>query len=838
MAASPPSPPPSQEGDHPFSDASIVFAVDRSGSTLGRPLQCELSFIAKVSRLLSTSSRFNVKVVPWDSTVDGVLPLEGVRTIRAGSGTNPAAILTNSTARAAIASSSLWFLMTDGLVSPRKQEMFARLVPQTGVHGVACIPVLFGSTSRPVSQCNISVGVSLFSLCPNSAFLYCDTSTEQVIVMQTKGIFNTLLNGAENPVIDNDATPWHSFPRLEILDLADILLPAPKKLTSDQVALQDGLVVNFEDLLANRLSPQQTDKIFSNEDNLNTITMSAQTRGAQTNRQYQNWVQVQQIHVRDPLSRPRLDRDQRARLVVAELTRLMNDGEVLPPDLQRRLRRAHIANMEDFLRSCHQELQMSRVRGRKISQHYKKSEGPIYSARALTSGDKIPVRGAVVDPVETSQTPVETSRSPVASVTAAAAAGIAGASALPGEERWKTLESLPLDPSLRNLLYTPGFRCVGGSFQGDCSICGITDATLAWLFRGPAVPGASVNMDFPLAVGALAEVAGMLSSTLCCEPCSTYYVATGRPIRNETMIAALPMVRYEENASAYDLTLQTLLPGPHLAKIQAFLSILLTRSKQLENNEDVALFKRAVKWTRAELLPSLRLGSSSLSLKVAFDKLADPDSPILGVPLPAFPVLLQAAELDGIPLEARRAAAFRRYLFLLTESTTALLGRAVAENRVGETKQALSRYLWVDDEDSDMVVISQPSTPRYRWGSNTPLPDAPLPAAGELVNQHMPRTRVLNLPMPLLRGTPLLSEAEYALFEEGSPEMHFVGHGTGCATAAFLHVLMDVVEKHRYDTALDLFKLVVTRKQLTSVFASPQTISVDVVADLLKALHL
>ena len=97
--------------------------------------------------------------------------------------------------------------------------------------------------------------------------------------------------------------------------------------------------------------------------------------------------------------------------------------------------------------------------------------------------------------------------------------------------------------------------------------------------------------------------------------------------------------------------------------------------------------------------------------------------------------------------------------------------------------------------------------------------------------------RVLSLPMASLSGTPLLDEADYLLLQKAD-EFRFVANQAGCATAVFLHALMDVVEKHNYNSALDLFKLVMTRKELVPVFANPGAVSVDAVANMLKALRL
>lgn len=93
--------------EHPLAQATVAFAVDRSGSTHGRTLECEMSFIKRVSQLLAADRRSSVRVIPWDNRVDNVVGLQGLEQIIARGGTEPDVILHNPVAKGAILGSSL-----------------------------------------------------------------------------------------------------------------------------------------------------------------------------------------------------------------------------------------------------------------------------------------------------------------------------------------------------------------------------------------------------------------------------------------------------------------------------------------------------------------------------------------------------------------------------------------------------------------------------------------------------------------------------------------------------------------------------------------------------------
>jgi hypothetical protein len=121
------------------------------------------------------------------------------------------------------------------------------------------------------------VGVSVFAVVPNCLFLYYNISINEIMIMQCKGIFRSLLRVVGNPAIDGSTT-WTSFPRLSVKALSSLIIPPAKRLDKGEIALQDDLVIKYDELLANRLSQDQVAKILSNEDNITSVVMAAQSR--------------------------------------------------------------------------------------------------------------------------------------------------------------------------------------------------------------------------------------------------------------------------------------------------------------------------------------------------------------------------------------------------------------------------------------------------------------------------------------------------------------------------------------------------------------------------------
>ncbi|SPO02391.1 uncharacterized protein DNG_05064 [Cephalotrichum gorgonifer] len=328
----------SSQSGKPFSQAKVAFAVDISSSTAGRTILVERCFISTISVLIDPQPRSYAAILPWDRTAYPILIVSQVDTLWPKSGTDLRVLLSNQPFREAILRSDLWFLMTDGLMNEHRRYDFAEAIPKTGVHGTSCVIVIFGNPAYDPGACNISVGISIFAVVPNCAFLFCNTNTGELRLFQTRGTFNSLLRGQSPPVFDG-SSKWDSLPLLNRSDFVNIRVPPPQNLKADEVALQGSLVINLNDLFGNRLSKEQVSSILADEDNLSTVVMTSRTRNRQD--AFQNWVRQQAIVVDDLIYKPRGDMCRAAQSAFEE---------------------AYLANMRQFVREIQRNKEA--VRGR------------------------------------------------------------------------------------------------------------------------------------------------------------------------------------------------------------------------------------------------------------------------------------------------------------------------------------------------------------------------------------------------------------------------------------------------------------------------------------------
>ncbi|KAF6817728.1 hypothetical protein CPLU01_13503 [Colletotrichum plurivorum] len=601
LAGSPP-----EMDRQPLHKTPVSFAVDISGSTYGPTLEAEKTFIRNVSSLLSPRARFSSKILPWDDKAHPILSLAQVNSLEDRGGTDPGALLSDARHNNALKGSSLWFLMTDGLIPDEARARFAHDIAKHGIHGISCIIVIFGNPTTGPASCDISVGVSVFATVPNCAFLFCDENNGSLRVMQTKGCFDVLLKGQSHPVFDSSSR-WDLLPQVFVTDFASILVPTPEPLGSNQVALQDSLVINMDDLFANRLSPDQVARIFSNLDNLDSVRMTSQARNQQG--EFRHWLHQQTIRPNDPVSKPRPDRGGRAGSYFTELVDLVSRGQPPPAPLQARLRAAYRDNMRRFVADAQGLIKEAEERSEVIGRVSTTSFSPIDHSPALRSPShdishhrSAPLPRSAGYMYESGITPelgrvhrvTVTPQNQIMSVPIEPP----GAPRIPHrvprrdpwkhrgieeEEPWGSWEANLLDQSLRGLLYTAGLQASRSSFRGTCPLCGATGMTMAWIFRSPLsgpyksptpeastqgfpVPGSRTRLAFPLAMGHFPETSGVLASlpsastpipgrpsssslpTLVCDPCSVMFARQG-PL-SFGITAALPMVRFTENRSA------------------------------------------------------------------------------------------------------------------------------------------------------------------------------------------------------------------------------------------------------------------------------------------------
>lgn len=219
-----------------------------------------------------------------DSTLDNMVPV-GRRI--------PSAILQGE-GLGALTNSDLWFLIIDGSIRRKDRLDFLNGITSAGLHGMSCITVIFDTKIE-----DISVGVSMFGLCPNSMVLFYNTDCKEIIILQTKGTFNSLLKGSENPVFVGSPLTWGAVPKFSVADLASVIIPSCTRLRKDQIQLQNSHVISYEDLLANKLRQEDVAAIFSDEENLRSVVLYAKSFLRVD--EFQLWLQQQHIEMVDPL---------------------------------------------------------------------------------------------------------------------------------------------------------------------------------------------------------------------------------------------------------------------------------------------------------------------------------------------------------------------------------------------------------------------------------------------------------------------------------------------------------------------------------------------------------
>ncbi|KAL8793915.1 MAG: hypothetical protein Q9195_003534 [Heterodermia aff. obscurata] len=262
----------------PFSECTITLAVDISGSTKGRTLLVEKQAVHTICSQLSETAKKEAKIVAWDHSVRSTVGVEDVNYLHSGGGTEPSNICSTESSISALRKSSLWFLMTDGEVTPHEVHKFANAVPNIQLHGTACVIIIFGHRPSMPRDVNVSVGYGVFAVAPHCLLLFHDTNTSEIFALRAKGCFEALLPTEDGPPSPLDTT-WADTPRIKYASLAPLHIPAPIPLATDHIALSDGTTVSFNDVLNNRIPEPVSARLFANEEDMATIVVTAGSRG-------------------------------------------------------------------------------------------------------------------------------------------------------------------------------------------------------------------------------------------------------------------------------------------------------------------------------------------------------------------------------------------------------------------------------------------------------------------------------------------------------------------------------------------------------------------------------
>src|SRR5262249_42775570 len=123
-------------------------------------------------------------------------------------------------------------------------------------------------------------------------------------------------------------------------------------------------------------------KILSNEDNISSLVMTAQSRGDVD--RFQGWIQMQGVHVEDPLTKARPDINGRASANFRELIAMLRAGNTHDDSVRHRLRSGYATNMAAFCRQNHIKAEEAQARQSVIQTSSIRVRSTISSAQSLS----------------------------------------------------------------------------------------------------------------------------------------------------------------------------------------------------------------------------------------------------------------------------------------------------------------------------------------------------------------------------------------------------------------------------------------------------------------------
>jgi hypothetical protein len=196
-----------------FRDMKAVIAVDVSGSTRGKVIEQEIKAAQSICNNLSEVAVAQATIIPWDHRLHPFTTAKNARRLKSeGGGTRPSALTSSNISVNALGKCSAWLLFTDGEIVDREIRDFSRGLCTNGLHGTACIIVLFGYKCQKPVDCNISVGISIFGMAPDCLFLFHDIASGMVSILQSKGVFNKLLPNGYGVLSLDEHTKWWDLP--------------------------------------------------------------------------------------------------------------------------------------------------------------------------------------------------------------------------------------------------------------------------------------------------------------------------------------------------------------------------------------------------------------------------------------------------------------------------------------------------------------------------------------------------------------------------------------------------------------------------------------------------
>ncbi|RYP24547.1 hypothetical protein DL765_000567 [Monosporascus sp. GIB2] len=396
---------------HEIGSVPMCIALDKSGSTYGATIAAELDVVHQFctfrqAQQHSDSARntnsASVQVLPWCHTASEpiIFPksYEARRGIGSGGGTDPSSLYQSPTCLAALRSAGIWVLMTDGKIENKLVEKFTTETLEMTIHNKPCVIIIFGDSSdgRPAA-CNISVGIAVYANVPHCLLLFHDIPTGIVRILQAKGNFQGLLplaavgSGERIKLRVNQYTAWPELPRIAYKDLFSLEFSIVRDLEPDEMAFQDGLIVNIPDMLAGKVDEATIEKIIHNSDSVRSLALAAQTKG--TGKKVADWLISHQLPSSSREKKP-TDVDHKAHKAISALLEALKSdiSDECVTDLRRQVRQAHALNLKLHRRKIKGDVSESEDKARKTNRR-------LYNAAMASSGYKRRRRGQTPEDV-------------------------------------------------------------------------------------------------------------------------------------------------------------------------------------------------------------------------------------------------------------------------------------------------------------------------------------------------------------------------------------------------------------------------------------------------------
>ena len=817
--------------DISFSDTIATFAVDTSGSTAGVVLREEKNAIKTLCEGLAYDAFTQARIIPWSDEVHASICANELGTLFSDGGTEPSRLNVSHEARTALSRCSAWFLLTDGAIDHQETRAFSQGISETGLHGIPCVVILFGyKASRPIG-CNISVGLAVFSNAADCLFLFHDIDSTQVYILQSKGVFNAVLPSGSHKVALDSGTLWRDIPLFTYHQLFDLALPARQQLQSNELLLQSGHKINLQDLYLNQINSSTTGEILANNDNLQSVLLTAQLRGDDDN--IRKWISEQSPGGSNILLRERPDINRQAakkmRALLSLLARPNSNNNIFV--LQHDLRTAHHNNWLKFVSDLRAEYGERSARSTVVSSVIERISS---NRRDMDDGLGSP---SLLTPIP---------------------------DFLPSETR----DSFGIDsfnlPALKSTLmgenagalYIQQYQCRPGDsiVEGTCPICEECDVMLVLLLKSPPKdittpnfpqPNDRKGLAYPLAMGTYPET-DILSSQLSCDSCGHTLVQGKMEYDGDEVTTAIPLMQSAFSGEYRSTTLglvdtalekrfqKSSIELVLLAIIHGTLANLDGKNLRLRS----AALIRASCWIaeKTNLPMSLSMsitgspaqGDPSFDpmpmievLEVNIQNVERPESPLLQYPIAGFVVLMLTMEaLNRVALvKACQLAVWHRFLFHLVERHCALL----ASNQP-QAIEALRTMLTVSSADTDPANgDDRPPRPiaetpnKFRERSELPeeprdvSTDPPIPA----------ESKVSSVGLSTVYRTHLLSEEDLEEFERLGKLFEPVKDLCSAALHSFLECLSQ--QALEPSLAIDVFDKMRAQEDLHDVFVIPDS---------------